>query len=238
MAVMVEARRLTEAHRRAQLRIGATTIRQMLAAWGLLDPKDLDRTVARWTRVAIPIVSQQRASSAALAGGYMSAFRALELGPGAFQPTLAGASDRAALLTSLTVTGPATIKLAMSRGVTLERAIGIAQATSAAAAMRHALNGGRGTILASVQADTAALGWARATSGNACAFCEMLASRGPVYGEESADFQAHDNCACTAEPVYDRETEWTPGARAARELWDRTGSLNEFRRALAESRAG
>jgi hypothetical protein len=37
---------------------------------------------------------------------------------------------------------------------------------------------------------------------HACDFCEMLADRGAVYGEASADFEAHDHCSCSAEPVF------------------------------------
>jgi hypothetical protein len=40
------------------------------------------------------------------------------------------------------------------------------------------------------------------TSGNACDFCSMLADRGAVYGEASAEFEAHDHCSCSAQPVY------------------------------------
>lgn len=47
-------------------------------------------------------------------------------------------------------------------------------------------------------ADPAARGWQRETDGNACPFCIMLASRGEVFSEESADFAAHDHCGCTA----------------------------------------
>jgi hypothetical protein len=30
----------------------------------------------------------------------------------------------------------------------------------------------------------------------------MLADRGAVYSEATADFAAHDHCGCSAEPVY------------------------------------
>jgi hypothetical protein len=62
--------------------------------------------------------------------------------------------------------------------------------------------GGRETITSTVKADPRAVGYERVTSGSACDFCSMLADRGAVYGEASADFEAHDGCACGAEPVY------------------------------------
>lgn len=45
---------------------------------------------------------------------------------------------------------------------------------------------GRQTIEQSVAADPAGPRYARHASANACAFCAMLASRGPIYGEASA----------------------------------------------------
>jgi hypothetical protein len=30
----------------------------------------------------------------------------------------------------------------------------------------------------------------------------MLAGRGSVYSADTAEFEAHDHCGCSAEPVY------------------------------------
>jgi hypothetical protein len=57
-------------------------------------------------------------------------------------------------------------------------------------------------IRESVAADDYAQGWRRVTSGAACGFCRMLAGRGEVYTEATADFASHDHCGCGAEPVY------------------------------------
>lgn len=106
------------------------------------------------------------------------------------------------------------------------------------AVTRHVLNGARETLHRSVRADRRALGWARATSGAPCSFCAMLASRGPVYGERTGDFQTHDHCSCGLEPVYRRDQEWPHGSREYQRLWrEATEGLsgaeaqNAFRRA-------
>lgn len=220
MASSPSAAALTEGHRLAQARIAAQTVRLMRSAWPLLDPTNLDGTMARWLRVTVPLVSRQSAMSARLAAQYLTAFRAIELGlaGGTYTPVVAVA-DTAAITTSLTVTGPVRIKDQMRRFVPFVRALTTAEAASASAGLRHALNGGRSTILDNVRRDRLALGWARVTSGDPCAFCAMLASRGPVYGEETADFQAHDSCSCTAEPVYSRDAAWPPGSERYRDLW-------------------
>lgn len=242
MAVTVQAATLTEAHRLAQARLGALTVRQMFASWPLLDPVDLDGTLDRWMRIALALVRAQRSVSARLAANYLTTFRALELGvdvPGV-APVLADLLDQTAAVTSLTVTGPATVKRAIGNGLSLEQAMSLGQATSARAAMRQAMNGGRDTIQGTIAADPKALGWARAASGKACHFCAMLAGRGPVYSKETVDFHAHDGCSCTSEPVYHRDAAWPAGSQRYAALWsEATAGLsgadarNAFRQALA-----
>lgn len=240
MASTAEAGRLTEAHRLAQARLGAQTAAQILSTWRLVDPAALDATVEAWLRVAVPIIGAQRTTSARLAANYLTAFRALELGRSArpIVARLAEDLDARQAATSLTVTGPARVKAATGRGVALATASTLGQTGSARSSMRLALDGGRSTISATVAADPQALGWARATSGSPCAFCAMLASRGPAYSEETVAFEAHDGCSCGAEPVYHRDADWPAGARDLRDLWDahtrgEEDQLNAFRRALA-----
>lgn len=230
MATNPAARRLTEAHRVGQARIGAQTVAAMRDAWQLLDPFDLDGTAGAWLRVVTPVVAAQRSTSTRLAGAYVQAFRALELdAPAAeFAPILAAGAPAEQVVQSLTITGPVSVKRHM-RGlrpgpgdleVVTARAMLIGRDMAAGAAMRHVLNGGRATILESVRADDAALGWARATSGKPCGFCAMLASRGPVYDAESVRFDAHDHCSCSAEPVYREGAPWPAGADDLRVMWD------------------
>lgn len=222
MASDPRASRLTEAHRLAQARLGAQTVQQMLTVWPLLDADDLDGSTQRWLRAVVPIVQRQRSVSARLAGNYMSTFRALELGQvSPFVPTLVEAEPVEAIMQSLTVTGPVAVKAHMRSSPVVDRAMEIGRTMSSGSAMRHAMNGGRQTITESVRNDQRAIGWARATSGKPCAFCAMVASRGPVYREESTgDFQAHDHCSCGVEPVYRTDAAWPAGSRRYQDLWN------------------
>lgn len=199
----VTAAALSQAHRTAQLRLGAIAIRQLRAVWRLLIPEDLDGTFEDWLVAVIPLVETQRHASATIAANYLSALRALELGVdgGRFAPVLADQIDRRAVTTSMLVTGPISIRGNLGR-MTLQRAVDIAEGRSAAAAMRHALNGGRETIVQSAVADKRAVGWVRVASPNACDYCSSLADGGAVSSADSANFAAHDGCTCTAEPVY------------------------------------
>jgi hypothetical protein len=91
-----------------------------------------------------------------------------------------------------------------------------------AAASRIAADGGREQVKVDVQADRRALGWIRITRGvGTCYFCAMLASRGPVYQEDSFDesdvrfegpgrHKVHDNCSCSLRAVFTRSTAEIP----------------------------
>lgn len=214
-------------------------VRRMHSIWPLLDLEDLDGSFDRWLTTAAPLIRANRATSATLAASYVKAYRAAELGVTRPPPVvLADVVSSRALATSLLVTGPVQLKRALRNGMAPARAASMAEATSAAAAMRHVLNGGRETILEMTRADRRALGWARAASGRACAFCAMLASRGPVYGEAGGDFKAHDHCGCTAEPVYRDDSAWPSGSDRYAQLWqqaraDEGDTLANFRRLVA-----
>jgi hypothetical protein len=244
VASTVVGRRLTEAHRLAQARIGARTVKQLLAVWPLLDPADIDGTITRWLQGVQPVVGFHRQQSTQLSANYLTTFRTLELGAGvpAFAPVLADALPVEQLATSMLVTGPVSLRSNLAKGMQFEKAVEVAQANSARAGMRHALNGGRETITGTVGADGRAKGWARATSGKSCSFCAMLASRGPVYAKGTVGFDAHDGCSCTAEPVYKDapRSQWPPGSARYRDLYDETAkglsssdARAAFRRALA-----
>jgi hypothetical protein len=221
MASTVEARRLTEAHRVAQGRIGRDIVRQIISSWPLLDPLALDATFERWLATVLPLIRSNRASSARLAASYIDMFKKLELGAAAStKVVLTEALNTEAVSTSLLVTGPVSIKSAVARAVPLERASTNALVRVAGAATRHVLEGGRSTISDTVKNDRQALGWARATSGKPCHFCAMLASRGPVYkGAETADFQPHDACHCEPEPIYREGAAWPTGSERYQAIW-------------------
>lgn len=94
---------------------------------------------------------------------------------------------------------------------------------AAAAVARHVRNAGREAVEHAAEAAGSEIGWARVLTGaESCAFCSMLASRGPVYGSrESAEFITarsgrfdvneqkafHDWCDCIVVPVFEGQ-EW------------------------------
>ncbi|MFE9396779.1 hypothetical protein [Streptomyces flavidovirens] len=132
----------------------------------------------------------------------------------------------------------------------LESAHANAGTQAANAADREAIRSGRDLINRASQEDKRAVGWARVTDGNPCAFCAMLASRGAIYRTKataagggrrkpqgSADGRArrnrrppvaledltryHNGCHCQMVPVYSRNDFMTPDAKRYSREWDR-----------------
>lgn len=235
--------RLAEAHRLAQHRLGIQTVALWSRLFPLLDLTNLDGTTERWIRLAAPAVQQLHVRSAGLAADYLGTARSLDVSDTGFVPIRA-VSSMEQIVASLRVSGPVTAKAFTADGVPLSRLRRSVFSSSSGTAMRLVLQGGRDTITGTVAADPRAVGWTRTTSGRPCAFCAMLASRGPVYSEQTVRFRAHGKCSCGAMAVYRRADGWTDQARRYREQWDETtagrsgrDALNAFRRTLEPPQA-
>jgi hypothetical protein len=203
MARTQEADALTEQHRLVQLGIRAQALRDFSRLWPLWTPSD-PQSFAQLVTATTTLVRAYHPISAGVAASYFTAFRAADGVGGTAAPVIASAPADGMIATSLYVTGEKATRKAIDAGRAPEDATQAAFVRTSGAVTRHILNGGRDTILESVQRDVQALGWARITDGNPCAFCLVLASRGVVYKtEQTADFQAHDHCGCAAEPFYE-----------------------------------
>lgn len=239
MALTPGGRALTQAHGRAQIALRARTVASTLLVARGLNLEDVDGSWVAVEPSLMALASEQRRLSSGLSGAYLQRYRAAEGVAGALRVVSGAAVDADALRTSLRVCGPYTANRLLAQrapnvaAVVATRLVGVMS--------RTVLDGGRATIQGTVHADPRALGWGRSTSGRACYFCAMLASRGPVYkSEDTGGFQAHDHCACGLEPVYHEAAAWAPGAQAYASAWqDATHGLSgddairAFREALA-----
>jgi hypothetical protein len=169
-------------------------------AWPLLDPHNIKGTLPQFLAAVKAIVARYGQASGAAALDY---YRSERVAAG--------------------VTSPTTLKIAPSPADrVIEDAVGwavsdlygpvspetttLVQENLDAAVTQLVLDQGRDTIIDNALRDPKAKGWARVTEVGACSFCIMLALRagaGFLYtSKRSADFQAHDNCHCHAEPVF------------------------------------
>lgn len=216
MARTPEATALTRAFQGQQLTLTQAVLRDLLRLWmAIVRPDDYD-TFERFARLAATLVGMRGRDAAGMAAAYYEAFRAAEGVAGASTPLLAQPAAETAV--AGTLRGAALVGAVAARraGQTPEQAARSAFARASGSATRLVLDSGRGTIARSTQADRQALGWIRVTDADPCAFCRLVASRGPVYKSAKAagrgkndkfegggEFKWHDHCQCTAEPFYE-----------------------------------
>lgn len=200
MARTPEGRRLTAGHRQAQLQLRAATLRDLLLLWRAVDPTNLSGTVNSFTAAAAVLARMRHGQSAEMAVDYYRVLRATEGVRGSVTIIPPDPPTREAASEALRGAALAGIINGRRRGFSVEAAAqnGFVKASGAMSTL--VLAGARQTILESVRGDRRAAGWQRVTAGG-CDFCETLSTR--VFGSsESADFAAHDHCACAAEPVF------------------------------------
>ncbi|ROO51453.1 hypothetical protein EDC02_6331 [Micromonospora sp. Llam0] len=245
VALTVEGAALTRAHRQAQLTLRADVLRDLVQLWSLIGPGDFERFAV----AAEILIRQRHGDSAGLAAAYFEWFRTAEGVAGSAAARLAEAPDGPAVRAVLRATGLAGMRSAAAAGQSAQAAARTGLVRASGSAVWMVLGGGRRTVTDSVRADRQAAGWQRVTSGSPCAFCAMIASRGPAFtSQRGARFQAHDHCACTAEPFYEGSRP-VPGNERLRRAWDAAqrqardsgelsrgtsnDALNAFRRYLA-----
>jgi hypothetical protein len=180
-------------------------------AWSLLDPHDIQGTLPRFLQAIMAIVDRYGAASAVSA---LDHYRQTRSAMSRFVPKLAGRTPPDL------VEGAVKNSLAPLYGVVTPADEAAARAAVAEATAQMVLERGRRTIIDNAYADPAAKGWVRVTEPEACAFCLMLALRGPIYlSSRSATFRSHPHCRCHAEPIF---TAYEPPYRMieAQRLWD------------------
>lgn len=219
MALTVEGRELTEAHRKAQIAIAARAAAASRILWDRLRVSDLDGSTPAWMSAQLAVVSRSYAQSESLASTYISEYRDAESASNAPIVGVPYASN--AMAESMLLAGPSRVKLLIGKGESADGAHTKAFPKFAGIVRRQVMSGGRMMIDETTRRDQSAVGWRRVTDGNPCTFCAMLASRGPVYvSKDNTDGTVmrnargggmkllyHGHCGCTGEIVYG---DWIP----------------------------
>lgn len=275
---MADAATLTRVdleHRRQQAELAQRIARLIQGYWLTVDPTDLSGTGAPWLRQSVEAITAGRRNSALLASAYAETIHQLQVprSPRLEIPELPDVSPEQ-LYRSLSFTGLgyAVVNLAktpeatppqpgaveedvqraerelQSRDEMVAAVMDQAITNASKAAVKHVVNGARDLTDALVVTKTA-LGYYRVTqSENPCGFCLALASRGPVYEDDSFEesderftgpgkHKVHDGCMCTLRPVFTRsEDEWGDQARAADSLWRTHGVARDGRSAMENFR--
>jgi len=241
MARTPEGALLTRRHYVAQLGVRAATSRDVMQLWGVVDPTNLTGTYDRFARAATTLTRARHGTSAGVAADYQESFRKAEQVAGRAAVKLARPLGVADALNAIRGAGLTGIINSRKAGFSPQAAARNGLVKVLGATTRLVLGGGRDTIIESVAADTQVSRWQRVTSGEPCAFCAMLATRGAVFSANTADFEAHDHCSCSAEAAYEGSAMPLTSQRLASQ-WDNVtaglsgdDALNAFRQSLAGS---
>lgn len=169
----------------------------------VLDPDNLDASSAAWASQTASVLRGGATGVDREASRYLGAWgreHGRDLGfarPRLMEPSL----DR-----QLMLSGPIRIKTLVGNGMDRAAAVADARRRVGATAMKAVRDRDRLDIIYSCRRQRVRC--RRVTVGKTCAFCCMLAARGPVYTKDTAAFQAHVYCDCTYEPVDVPNSKW------------------------------
>lgn len=199
MARSAAGQQLTIAHRSRQLEVRAATLRDVMRLWPLFST--LTRAgYERFAQVTTTLVQDRFDISSGLAVDYYRGIRLAEGARGTATPVVATAPTADKVMGNLVMTGFVGTMKGLGAGFSVDaaRQTGLVQVMGSVG--RQVLRGAAETMVLTTGADRQATGWQRVTAGG-CSFCEMLAGK-TFTSEDTASFESHDHCACTAEPAF------------------------------------
>lgn len=241
-------------YRRIQALAAARLAQRVLQVWReLMNPAKVDEAWPAVRAALAPLVREAREQSAVFGRAAYLEARSDAGVDNNFTPEgpLPLLVDR--LEKSLDVTGPVEFKKAIAAGKTPQQAMDAAAVRLVGSAQYLALEGGRQVMQRSIEADDRATGWSRVTDADPCAWCAMLASRGPVYKSaktagdpRKGGDRYHDHCGCQAWPAFTNDEPFIGVAEKLYDDWLRVTrgrggkhAVNAFRRWWeSEGRAG
>ena len=229
---------LTDLHRKQQLALKAQVIAEILKLYPMWVP-DNPGSYQALEEALLLLVQARSSQSAALSARYYELYRVAETGLVRATVPLAVVATEEVIREAIGATARGGTYRALVAGKPLEQALKNGLVQVAGAITKQVEDTGRRTIMDETGRDDRCLGWCRVTGGKPCAWCSMLASRGPVYKGDanSIDIWDHEHGDCSAEPAYDGYV-WPAKNRELQRLWQETKHdkdttpLNAFRRAL------
>jgi hypothetical protein len=214
----------------SQRTLSAQLVEQMGPLWDLIRLGTFATTVPAWIDAVVELLQRFARMSGALAADYYEQERDLSDARRLFVPSPAEIPDGKA---------EASLRWAVKdlwtpeseNPPSIEQRLEAAEEKAAGAGQKVVADVGRDTITEALDEDGEALGWARMTGPNACHFCALMVSRGPVYHTEQTagaaanrrfkgdgKYKFHDHCDCTVVPIF-RGQGWDPPAYV--QEWDR-----------------
>ena len=206
MALTPDGRALTEAQRVGQnalAELAGRTARR--GFYRKLSSRNIDTGRSAWVAESTVQAAAFARESQRRTGLYLSEYADAE---GMTLDVVTPGVSRAMLSEQMVLSGPVAFKVAKSHGLDDVAAMRVAAERVETTARWAVMGSSRRMTLQTARHNGAH--WRRVTDGKPCAFCAMLASRGPVYSEDTVNFRAHRVCGCTAEACKEDAQEWVP----------------------------
>ncbi|MGW6741641.1 VG15 protein [Streptomyces sp. NPDC055025] len=220
--------RLALQYRRRQALISARLVRQIARTWrDLVHPAQVDAMWPTLRSLLATEVRQARVESASLAQkAYTEARESSGVADDLFIPSPPKLLTDDELFRTLDITGPVEFKRAIAAGKTPSQAVDAAAVRMVGSSQYLALEAGRSVMNQSIDRDERATGYSRVTDNDPCAWCAMLASRGPVYktaktagDPRQGGNRYHDLCNCQAWPAFTLDEPFVGVAEKLYEDW-------------------
>jgi hypothetical protein len=235
-------------YRAAQIGLTRLLVRDVRGLRRLIIPARLEASVPDWLAAMQAIVDQYARTSSSLAADFYDAQREQAGVSGVFTvpvadppPTEQTEASLRWATKDLWPRDPEDPKTTDAQREPVETRLVQAEKKAEQVAQKLVTDTGRGTVREAVRQDRQATAWARSAARGACAFCKLLAARGAVYKQDTADFRAHDGCHCGVVPVFKGQRfELSPHAREWERIYREYAAphsgdqLRRFRLALAE----
>lgn len=228
MATLSEA----QAHRDTVTDLTTLAVAELVAEWPGLPLDDPERVRRLLAELLADLVESWHPTVAVLGVDWYEDLREAAGVPGIYSPPMPE-------LPSLEQIQATASWASSALYVDTEKAL----ADAATAMDRILANADREAIEGAVDSDPQPTRWARYASPNACAFCALLATRGPRYrSEDTAGGKYHNLCRCIAVPVWNpSDYDEAPFVAEWREVYDQAaknlGRGAGLKAYLAEMRA-
>lgn len=211
---------LAERHRTAQASLADRLAKLIAARWVAMTQGQVPtRSMSEeFIAAMLGTLADYHQRSAATAAIYYERQRIAQLPDAAlFTGADADPFDEERATAVLDITGRVRTLQALEEGKhTVAGALELAKTNLEGSGSGLALAGGRSFMLNAFQQDRLAVAYYRNARQGCCSFCAMLASRGPVYREDSfaesdprffgpGSAKVHDHCHCTIEATWRRD---------------------------------
>ncbi|MFJ4488309.1 VG15 protein [Streptomyces diastaticus] len=236
----------SDRYRAAQRGLTRLLVRDVRGLRRLILPSRLRTSVPDWVGAVQAVIDQYARTSAALGAEFYDSQRAAAAVPGPFtvpvqDPPPAHQSEASLRWATKDLWERNPEEATEAQQQPIETRLTQAEKKAEAVAQKLVADAGRETVREAVRQDRQATAWARAAALGSCHFCKMLATRGAVYKQDTADFRAHDGCHCGVVPVFrGQRFELSDKAKEWERLYQEYAApysgdqLARFRRALAE----